>query len=417
MTYTIDRSAPLLPLDEFRRLMGFNPFHFWQLANDLTPIRAACNPLVMEYAWQHTDAVGRSEIREAIMRAEERIKSLLDYAPAPRAEQDEIAFPQYYDPRQSYLSSSDAKGRWLAFNLNSYRVRQIGALTVESIGDAAPVITDADGDGIDDTFTLSIATTVTDVTQVAVYFASSERLDSAGLVERWRIQPVSVSIAGGIATITGRLWTIVKPIKYEGMGTNALDPDTAANFPSALTVARRYIDTTNQGSFIWESTPGANCDLNTDPSAIASSTARYVVRNSDVGIIAGEAAAYDADALEWVSTAWPVSYAPERAIVNYIAGEQDTASGQMSERFKLIVARFAAAELARPLCGCEEASAAVSYWQFDLAQSSGAQNGESYQMPFASLDNPFGTRRGHVYAWQELKALSQSARLSRASTI
>lgn len=413
MTYQPDRSAPLLPLDEFRRIMGFNPFHFWQLANDTTPIRAACNPLVMEYAWQNVDAVGRSEIREAIMRAEERVKTLLDFAPAPRPELDTISMPQFYDPRQGYLSSADAKGRWLSMGLNSYKVQSIGALTVETIADAAPAITDADGDTLYDTFTLTVNTSITDATQIAVYFAAANRLDSAGLVERWRIQPVSVAISGGVATITGRAWSIIKPALYEGVGTGQLNPQTLTNYPTLLTVARRYIDTSNQGAFIWESSPGGSCATDTDPSAIDSTDARFVIRNSDVSLIAGEAAVMDADTSEWLSNGWPVDYPPERVTVNYIAGEP-LVNGQMSERYKVIIARFAAAELARPLCGCEEASAAASYWQFDLAQTAGAQNGETYAAPFAAMDNPFGTRRGHVYAWSELKG---GARLQRASVI
>ncbi|MCL5998277.1 MAG: hypothetical protein M1546_19825, partial [Chloroflexi bacterium] len=66
--------TPLLPSDEFRRILGFSPYHFWQLAdNDKARITSNCNPLVMQYAWQNADAIGRSEILEAIELAERRL--------------------------------------------------------------------------------------------------------------------------------------------------------------------------------------------------------------------------------------------------------------------------------------------------------------------------------------------------------
>ena len=42
----------LLPLDSWRQILAFHPYHFWQLANATTPVTSACNGLVKEYAWQ-----------------------------------------------------------------------------------------------------------------------------------------------------------------------------------------------------------------------------------------------------------------------------------------------------------------------------------------------------------------------------
>ena len=77
-----------LPIDTWRQILAFHPFHFWQMANSTTPITSACNGLVKEYAWQSVDAVGRQEIREAIQTAEDRLAECLGYAVAPRATSD-----------------------------------------------------------------------------------------------------------------------------------------------------------------------------------------------------------------------------------------------------------------------------------------------------------------------------------------
>ena len=253
----IDRSAPLLSVDEWRQQMGFNPWHFWGLANTRVPVTSACNTLTFEYAWQNVDAVGRSEIADAIALAERKLKSYLGYAPAPQFESDELQFPQYFDVRNQYLSSADALGRWLSVQLKSHQVKTVGVLSRALIGNANVTYSDLDSDSLDETFTVSIATTVTDPEQIAVYFTAADRYDGTGVSERWRVRPVDVSISGGTVTITGRAWTIVRPVLYQGVARTAIDPDTAGNFVSQLAVYRRSVDTTQQGEFIWETAPGA----------------------------------------------------------------------------------------------------------------------------------------------------------------
>jgi hypothetical protein len=393
-----------LPLDEWRRIIGWHPFHFWQLADSTkAPVTSACNTLVFEASWQYADAAGRSDIVRAIQHAEDKLTDYLDFAPAPRAEYDEVTFGQFYDPRNTYLSSADGQGRWLSLNLEKRRVQTLGTMTVASIGDAAVTLSDADGDGLNDTFTLTIATTVTDPDQIAVYFAAADRYDGSGISERWRITPVSVSIAGGVATIKGRAWCIVKPVLYSGVGVNAIEA-TGNVYATTLTVCRRAVDTTQQGAFLWEASPGAGCDTS-DPSSYQLATARYIVRNSDAGIVAGEAAEYNTASAVWGATAWPVAYAPERARVHYVAGYTDGGPA-MSEWMKVVVARLAAAELAAPICGCKVANRELSRWQFDLALQSGAADAEGYQVSFEDLNCPFGTRRGQIYAWKEIQRIA-----------
>jgi hypothetical protein len=408
-------SKNLLPLDEFRRLMGFNPFHFWGLANDKVRITSSCNPLTMQYAWQNTDAVGRAEVLDAIGTAETRLREELGYSIAPHCVLDTVPFPRYYDPRQNYARSWDARANWISLQLSQGYIQETGATVNTVIVDAAAALTDTDGDGLYDTFTLTVATTVTDPDQLAVYFTSADRFDGSPLSERWRVLPVRTTISGGTATIKGRAWTIIRPVLYEGVSTQALDPDTIGNYAGHLTVCRRACDTTQQGFFVWETVPTDSCldpcsivplTLATmDPAAQFAASARFALRNAEQGVVAGEVARYNATSGEWQAYPWPPAWAPAHAVVSYRAG-MPLVSGQVDAFYATIVARLAAAELAKPICGCEVANRELARWQLDLAQVSGRAE-ENYSYSPTSLDNGFGTRRGHLAAWQAIRTLRQ----------
>ena len=47
-------------------------------------------------------------------------------------------------------------------------------------------------------------------------------------MDRWRIEPVTIGISGGIATITGAIWLLVKPYLYNDPTLNALDRPRSA---------------------------------------------------------------------------------------------------------------------------------------------------------------------------------------------
>ena len=106
-----------LPIDTWRQILAFHPFHFWQLANATTPVTSACNGLVKQYAWQSVDAVGRSEIVEAIQTAEDRLAEYLGYAPAPRATSDVLPWPHLSDRWLTRINSMGPDGRYVAYGV------------------------------------------------------------------------------------------------------------------------------------------------------------------------------------------------------------------------------------------------------------------------------------------------------------
>ncbi len=416
----------LLPLETFRRIVGYNPWHFWGVSSSVgaTRVTSSCNQVLKQYPWQNADAVGRADILQAIEDAESRLQKYLGYDVAPRYHEETVDWPRYNDPSLLRRSPIDATGRWGSIKLPHGYVQAAGIEARTLISAAVAVVySDLDGDGYNDTATITVATSITNTDEVAVYFNTTDRYDSSTISERWRIQPLIVTVTGGTATIKGPAWIFVKPVKVEGASTADLDPTDAANYASTVDIYRRYTNTegttnsTAQAMLIWETRAcnGWWCcscsdatydptDSSADPAARALAIARVGIRDAQNGIVTPAEAAYNTSSALWSAVGFDTGYEPDRVTVRYAAGYPLT-DGQMDRHFQTIVARMALAELARPICACDKASREINHWQFDLARTSGA-NDESYgAISPEDLNNPFGTRRGHVYAWKEVQNL------------
>ncbi len=410
----------LLPLYTFFEMMGFHPWHAFGIAGtgDLA-ISTGCNTLVRRYEWQNSDAAGALSVMQAIEDAETKLRQYLGYSVAPHYVTEVVPWPSSDGPWGS-------DGRWLSMQLNEGEIRAVGVETVAAISANATITySDEDGDTIDDTFTVTSATTITDVSQIAVYFSSADRFNgwgaSTALSPRWRLQPVQVSISGGTVTVRGPKQLCVKPIKYEGainIGANGIDPDTASNFVTTLDIYRRYtaIDgntvSTSQAVITWETRPchGWWCCCDSccaadpysgspfDPAATAQAVARVGIRDARHGLITPAQASYDSTSGVWSNLDWNVCTQPDRVTVRYLAGFPLGSDGLMQEPYRTVVARLAAADLARNVCGCEQANRALYYWQFDLSQT--ARGDELFGISPENLNSPLGTRRGQVYAWK-----------------
>lgn len=413
----------LLPLEDFRRILSYNPFHFWGLTNATVPVTSACNDVVKQYAWQTVNAAGRSEIAEAIEQAEGKLRDYLGYPVAPQYRAETVPWPRYAD--RSLLRVINVAGdlRRIALRLPDGKLREIGVETLTYISSPRIVLSDEDGDGLDDTFTATVATTVTDADRIAVYFPAASRLDGDDASEKWRIRPVKVTISGGTATIVGRAWLLVDPILYEGVLANDLDPDGATTYVATVDVYQRWTNpdgntvATSQGVLVWETSPyhgwwcccsgcgGSYTPANSsaDPAAIAQAVARVGLRDADAGLVTPGEACYNATSDVWGEIEWDVSHEPDRAVIRYLAGVA-LENQDMARRWQTIVARLAAAELSTRICACDTSNRELYRWQFDLSRAAGA-NDEQYQISPGDLDNPFGTRAGQVNAWKEVKHL------------
>jgi hypothetical protein len=68
-----------------------------------------------------------------------------------------------------------------------------------------------------------------------------------------------------------------------------------------------------------------------------------------------------------------------------------------------IVTMLAAAELKRRICACRETNERLHDLQLDMALQSTTT--ERYQRTDRDLNNPFGTRLGHIQAWKACQDL------------
>jgi hypothetical protein len=422
----------LLPLYSFFEALDFHPFHGFGIAGTGdTAVSNSCNSLVRRHAWQNSDAVGHKAIMGAIAHAETMLREYLGFSVAPHYVVETLPWPRLADVALVRWGAADVDGRRLSVKLEEGEIRAIGVETLAAIQTSAAVTyTDADGDGVEDTFTISAPTSVTDASQIAVYISAADRYNGWGrttdLSNDWRLLPLKVTISGGTVTIRGPKQLCVKPIKYEGavnVGANGLEPNTATNFVTTLDIYQRYTATdstavaTSQAVIAWETMPGAGCcgssDVSSaysgspyDPAAVAQAVARVGIRDARTGLVTPAEAAYNTTTGVWSDLDWTLCQEPDRVTVRYLAGFPLSSDGQMQQPFRTIVARLAAAELTRPICGCVSANQELDYWQFDLARTAGA-NDEQYGTTTEILNCPFGSRRGQVWAWKQVQHLRQ----------
>lgn len=378
----------LLPLETFRALFGMHPVHFWGLSGALAPITSACNTVTREHAWQDAQAMGRQEIREAIETAEARLREWLGYSAAPE-----------------YISETHPYSNGL-IRLERGYVQAIGTETLTRLQGASVVLEDTDADDLKDTFDITYQTDE-DPAELALYFLPEDRLDDDPVSDRWRVQPLRVVTDGDLIHIRGKAWQLVRPALLERVGDAAIDPAVSSNFVDGLDIYRRTT-ASPQATLTWRSGPYPPycCESTTDPAAIATAAARVGLVHAELGIVAATQAAYDETASAWYAVPWSGCRLPDQVTINYLAGVP-LESGQMARTWQTIVARLAAAELAAPICACNVANRTLAYWQTDVARTGGNNDEQFGAIAQQDLTNPFGTRRGHIYAWKAVNHLRQ----------
>jgi len=423
-----DPYALPISLERWRQIMGFNPYHFWGQANTIVPVTSNCNTIVREFSWQNADAVGREDIREAIRAAGHRLKEYLGYRIGTYYVEKVVPYPRPVQVGLQYGAAIDAMGRTLAVNVGEGYLQAVGVRARTLLGSPSVVYSDANGDGVNDTATITQATTVTDVSEIAVYFVAADRLDSEAVGEKWRIEPAKVTITAGVATIICPSWIMARPVKLQGVVTEAIDPaDTTLatnNFAQTVEVYRLFTDPdgittdTSQAVLLWESDPPLWCSsisdssvvfdtARHDPAAVGLAIGRASIRNKRLGEIAPAMVVYNATQEKFTAVNWNEYKQPKSVILRYLAGaERREVESQITYggNWDTIVARLAAAELSRGICACDGANQPIYRWQFDRSRAAGA-NDEQYRISERDLNNPWGTSAGAIYAWKQVENL------------
>lgn len=387
----------LLPLDTWAAIMGINPWEFNQVGEGFPVVnRAQCPYVWFQFPWQE-DFLSREELAQTIARAEFAMAQELHYWPAPKDFVNEVhPYPRPFN-RSLYGGGGTPRGQWKALQLNWGKVQGGGVLVRTAVNLAgAVVLTDNDGDGIADRFTVTVATTITNADEIALYFTSADR-NGVPVAEQWRVRPVNVTLSGGNAIITGHPSLLIKPDLTTITNPDILNVSTAANFVTALEVYRLYLDTTStaanpaQGTALWED-PACGAP----PCAVEWLPVCQGARNAEMGLVS-------VDYLQGGLYCPPSDREPDRVALHYVAGEP-LVNGQMNPSMADVVAHLATAWLPVTKCGCDRSNRILDYWRGIEAVDTEGVVGVTLKQ---SDDNPFGVQRGALYAWERVQQMRQ----------
>jgi hypothetical protein len=428
----IYRRRHLYTIESFRDTIDYHPYHFWQQADDeKVPVTSQCNTLVFQNSWKGGRA-GRQEIERAIRSAKSKIKDYLGYRIGPEYVTRDIRYSRPYDPRMESISAASRFDRIMGVNVGEGYIKEVGVESFDTIDDTASITyTDENGDSINDTGTVTIAGISSNVTvdNVACYITPSERTDgSSSPKDQWKIEPENVYISGSTLTIKFKSWVMIKPKNYLAFNNEAHNPNNSASFLSTIQVKRRYTKTDGQTTddsqavFVWEANPPgwADCSssnpiISTDPAAVGVAVARCGIRDARLGVLIPGLSVYNSSTSSWSGVNWSADHQPDRVIIRYLAGadiKENTEQNRHSGDWETIITNLAIAELAKHICSCESANSYIDEMSEDLARISGNAD-KLFRVSEADLNNPFGTRRGHVHAWNRIKNLA----LTRAFSI
>lgn len=416
----------LLSLDRFAAVLGWVPPAFNQgVSSYIFPDNQNCQ-VIYQYAWQSHDAVSREDIAREIALAEQDIANYMGWWPAPTwIAQDVKMYPRFHRPEFYNIGGGNVRDQRKSVKAAYGKIIEPGQRAVTYIGTAtaegAPCskeFTDDDGDGYDETVTISCTgVTTTDECEIKVYFSGHN-----GEPE-WEIRPPrEKNITAGVFTAVFWAWQLIDPTYWEAFPTPTnphpyvnLDDDNV--YVRDVEIYREYNDpTATSAVFYWEPEPGAFagsiCDccggLGCIRCTLTEQEGCAHIRNAEMGFLVPAPGTYSDDDAQWESAAWSVCRDPDIVKVYYYCGDLSwlNLAGRrcdgLSDQWARVIAFLAASRLKRPLCDCGAASALVDWLQTDLSKTT---REVSYTVLWDELANPFGTRIGEMEAYRHCRNL------------
>lgn len=407
--------------------MGINPLHFRQIVSAAIP-QTICGTPYKSYPWQEVNQIGRFDVVQAIAEAERIIGNYVGYSLLPAWVADE-RLPTVRPGIPELLNRSGRDLRGFRSQVQLARGQFVsGGIEAKDLIDAGVTVTytDLDADTYPELATITFNTTVTDPSEIAVYYPDTDASDT------WEIRPLrSVSITAGVATVTFFRHQCVLIDLTEALVPVAVDGDDDANFLDEVDVYRHWNDTSQQVEFLWspvgcgwDGWGGYSCgecgSCGDCPACTAASQDGCLLGNDyRLGNVHFQPATWDADTGSYTQARYTQVRQPDRLRVWYYAGWRDMKQRyptlQMDPGWERAVAYFAVALLDRVLCGCDNLQALALHYREDLSLIDQTPTGSrSYQLgrQNAVLTNPFGPLRGMVYAWQ--RANAEGVQLGRA---
>jgi len=403
--------------------MGIAPPHFNQGTSTVVfPLVNRCSDVWWQYDWQGADSVSRESLARAIADAEFEMAEALGWWPAPRWMSEEVSkFARHYRPEVYGIGGSNVRTQRKSVKTRYGKVIAGGQRAVTELTGAILTLSDADGDGFDETARITVATTLTDPRKIKTYFADH---DGDPL---WEIRPArSKAIAGGFFTAYYWSWQFLDPDLWEALplvpasSQSAIDLDVAGNYvdSAGIEVYYEYNDTTaTMSTFYWEPEPRnvtALCSCGgtgtCEACALTTQNGCLQVRDAEAGIVVPVPASYDDDDAQWDMACFTDCRDPDQVKIWYYAGEIDErymnslAWDPLPQYWAEAIAWLATARLERDFCSCANVTALAADLRKDMAYV--PPDGGAYAITPDLLSNPFGTRRGEVKAWQRVKKIA-----------
>lgn len=406
----IAKTKTALSLDRFAAIMGINPLHFNQIEISTISPSTTCDTPILQYSWGEADRIGREEIAQAIAQAESMLHEWLGFKLLPTWEYETVKFPRPNKPELFNVYGRNVRGMHQSLKTSQGYVKYGGAEAFTLIESGAAVTyVDNDSDGYAETATIIVPTTILDNEEIAIYYP--------GLAD-WEIRPIRVVLANNMATITCRREQLVISNLLEAIDANGVDGLDDDNFLATVDVYRHYNDISKMAMFLWEPIPifcgcllpcicnsetGDNdcshgCNVNTQQGCLS-------VRDSRNGIVFGVPGEFDETNMFWNVRPFGLFRAPDRTKIWYRAGLSYKNSNLIIDpTWERVIAFYALTFLERPLCACQGLASKIQYWVNDLSESVSNQgSGTSYMLAKNILDNPLGTTRAAIYAWNLVK--------------
>lgn len=400
----------LLPLDRFAKFLQIDPLHFNSVVSQKRPLRNACDDIWFQHDYQYIGRTSRDSLAMALHQCEDVAAAYLGFSLRPTWFVGEDQMVDQVAAVEAFGAGSiNVRGMNKSVLLKRGHIIAGGirGTTLISAG-AAVVYSDADGDGYEETATVTVATDVS-ASEIHVFYPG-ENAD-----ETWEIRPISNTVSGGVATITFRKEMAVLPELMEQLhdlsaGSQAIDGDDNANFLSTVDVYRVYNDPSQQVTFYSENSC-ANCGGDgCDACDFTVETGCLSVRNPKLGIVAYRRADWDAVESKYTNAAFRQGREPDRMKVWYYAGWRDMRlsdpHNEMDRTFERLLAYFAISKLNGDAPACDNTRHLFDMYREDMAksQSSGNGVGQTYQISDSDLANPFGTQRGALDFWRYIQA-------------
>lgn len=383
-----------LSLNEWAKIIGINPLHFNGLSSTLFN-NNVCGDVVFQYSWQHSDRVGREDICMAIKQAEEDISREAGYNLMPDwTEAERLSYPQPAVP-YGWAGGYNPRGQMKSIELNKGFVIAGGVKTKSLIQAGAAIArTDQDTDQFQETCTVTVATSVTDINEIRAYYPAKSGDDC------FEIRPISVAISNNVATIVFKIWQIVAANQRDRLDVEPLDAADPASFESTVDIYRVYNDPSTQVQFLWENGGGCGscvaCQLGTQAGC-------FHMRDHRLGMVVPSPGSWNAGDNAFDGAEWSACVEPDQARFWYYSGYQDQSiprpQAEMSPYWKYAVAYYAASMLDRPVCGCSNVNQFIEKWREDIAKS---DKQRSFTLSPDTLGNKFGTTAGAIYAWKRV---------------